>query len=406
MNLSRFNALVLSCATTVAFVGCGGGDDTAATTTTTAAAPTGYYIDAAVSGVNYVCGDQSGTTDTEGRFKFQQGTDCTFTLAGITLRTVPAANLADNITILENNVSVAQMLQTLDSDGNASNGITITPAVIAAVVTAGITTLPTNDADATALHAAVSGVAGYTGSAKTTAQTEAHMTEAQTSIVKALIAGKTFYVPDSFTTTTNGLVKELISVTFDANATSIASKILAETDSTYTVGDTYNETIELNGTKVMFYTDSTHTSTDPDHLYEEYAGQTADYILLSDKGDLIRLYFDKTKAEAYYATLADAKALLAGKTFYAVYVDSGRIMEQVVVNTAGTQLAFTPINPIGAPYTDTVALSGKIITNSTNSSTGTLTATTSTYIEIQTAITERWYFNQTDAQAYFDSLVP
>lgn len=401
MNLSRFNALVLSCATTVAFVGCGGGDDTAATTTTTAAAPTGYYIDAAVSGVSYVCGDQNGTTGTDGSFKFQQGSDCTFTLAGITLRTVPAANLVSEVKIIENNVSVAQMLQTLDSDGNASNGITITPAIIAAVVTAGITTLPTNDTEATAFYTAVSGVPGYTGSAKTSVETEAHMEEAQTSIVKTLIAGKTFYMSDSYTTNANGLVKELISVTFDANATSIASTVLATTDSTYTVGDKYNETIELNGTKVMFPND-----TDPTHQYEEYAGQTADYILLSDNGDLVRLYFDKAKAEAYYATLANAQALLAGKTFYAVYVDSGRIMEQVVVNTAGTQLAFTPINPTGAPYTDTVAMSGKIITNSTNSSTGTLTATTSTYIEIQTAITERWYFNQADAQAYFDSLVP
>lgn len=394
-------------AATLLLVGCGGGD----TTTTTTTVPTGYYIDAAVSGVSYVCGNQSGTTGTDGSFKFQAGQDCNFSLAGITLRIVPAANLVSEVKILENNVSVSQLLQTLDNDGNASNGITITPAVIAAVKTASITTLPADDTAAVALHNAVKTVAGYTGSAKTIAQTEAHMAESQAPILKALIAGKTFYVPDSFTTSANGSVKELISVTFDANVTSLASTILAATNSTSTVGTTSNDTIELNGTKIMFPND-----TDPTHKYEEYVGQTADYILLSDNGDLVRLYFDKAKAEAYYLTLSpttkttastfDAAALLAGKTFYAVYKDNGtKYIERVVVNAAGTQLTFTPITPTGASYTDNIAMTGSSITNSTNGSTATVTALTTTYVEIQTAITERWYSSQTDAQTYFNALI-
>ena len=85
----------------------------------------GYYVDSAVAGVDYQCGNEMGTTDENGTFTFESNSSCTFTLGGVQLREINASSLEDNVTVLETNETVAQLLQTLDSDGNASNGIQI-----------------------------------------------------------------------------------------------------------------------------------------------------------------------------------------------------------------------------------------------------------------------------------------
>ena len=86
---------------------------------------TAYYIDSAVEGVSYVCGSQSGTTDTEGGFMFEKGQDCAFFIGDLLLRSVKASSLKNNISILEDDTNTAQLLQSLDSDGNAQNGIQV-----------------------------------------------------------------------------------------------------------------------------------------------------------------------------------------------------------------------------------------------------------------------------------------
>ena len=105
-------SLVISSVAVIALslAGCGGGSGSS-TTPQTATTGTGYYVDSAVAGVNYTCGSQTGTTDKDGKFTFEKGQDCTFELAGITLKKVPADNLADNTKVVENNVSVARFLQ-------------------------------------------------------------------------------------------------------------------------------------------------------------------------------------------------------------------------------------------------------------------------------------------------------
>ena len=85
----------------------------------------GYYVDSAVEGIHYQCGNESGTTDENGTFTFKMGNDCNFTLGGVKLRDINLSLLENNITVFETNLTVAQLLQTLDSDGNASNGIQI-----------------------------------------------------------------------------------------------------------------------------------------------------------------------------------------------------------------------------------------------------------------------------------------
>ncbi len=127
MNRLTIGSIVTA---TLLLVGCGGGSSTSTPSTpanngTDKKIEKGYYIDSAIKGVNYQCGNESGITDENGTFTFERGSDCNFTLGGVKLRDINASLLEDNITILETNVTIAQLLQTLDSDGNASNGIHI-----------------------------------------------------------------------------------------------------------------------------------------------------------------------------------------------------------------------------------------------------------------------------------------
>lgn len=87
----------------------------------------GYYVDAAVSGVHYNCGDEEGLTDELGTFTFSEDSNCTFKIGDLVLREVNSSILEDNITVFEDNQSVAKLLQTLDADNNASNGIQLLP---------------------------------------------------------------------------------------------------------------------------------------------------------------------------------------------------------------------------------------------------------------------------------------
>ena len=134
MNIFKVGSIITA---TLLLVGCGssGNNDTVPSTSSTPANSEvssvvkkigkGYYVDSPVQGVDYQCGNQKGTTDENGTFTFENGKDCNLTLGGVKLRDINASLLEDNITILETNEKVAQLLQTLDSDGNASNGIKI-----------------------------------------------------------------------------------------------------------------------------------------------------------------------------------------------------------------------------------------------------------------------------------------
>jgi hypothetical protein len=124
---------------TLLLVGCGGGGsssssdsnnngstaltDTRASTIPTRVTGKGYYVDSAVEGVEYECGEKHGVTDENGTFEFDTDTGCKFRLGELKLRELNITALDDNVTVLEDNITVAQLLQTLDADGNASNGI-------------------------------------------------------------------------------------------------------------------------------------------------------------------------------------------------------------------------------------------------------------------------------------------
>jgi hypothetical protein len=125
----NFCSLVISIAALAACGGGGGGATPAASTT-----KTGYFIDSAVAGLEYTSGSTTGITGTDGSFKYEEGKPVTFKIGSMVLGSVTVTNnrvfpvdLVSGATDeTDPKVSLmAQILQTLDSDGDASNGITI-----------------------------------------------------------------------------------------------------------------------------------------------------------------------------------------------------------------------------------------------------------------------------------------
>lgn len=130
-------------------IGCGGGSsdapDNIGTNSTPVTTGTAFYVDSAVSGVNYVCGSIEGVTDIDGGFTFEVGGSCVFYLGEITLRNVDAGLLTDGAIVYETDIKIARILQSLDSDGNPDNGITISETAIKALTDNGISKFPATD---------------------------------------------------------------------------------------------------------------------------------------------------------------------------------------------------------------------------------------------------------------------
>ena len=133
----------LSLATiTALFIGCGGGSSGTTTGTSSVAGSQtsssaivkngGIFVDAPVQGLSYTCQSSgtSGTTDATGRYDCAQG-DTTVTF-GIGSRNLGTTAIADVITPKsffygtnreDEILNLAQLLQTMDKDGNPDNGI-------------------------------------------------------------------------------------------------------------------------------------------------------------------------------------------------------------------------------------------------------------------------------------------
>ena len=138
-----FKISTISAVTAILLVGCGSSDSSSSSNT-------GYFVDAPVAGCEYnTSSGISGVTGEYGKFKYNVGDEVTLKLGKLVLGTSePGTN--DIITpkslitgdpadtILDINESekltlLLQTLQSLDSDGNASNGILIESDVIEAL---------------------------------------------------------------------------------------------------------------------------------------------------------------------------------------------------------------------------------------------------------------------------------
>ena len=137
----------------------------------------GHYVDSPVKGVSYDCGNQEGVTDDNGTFRFEKGKECIFKLADIVLTKIEPSKLEDNVIIVENKIDNARLLQTLDNDGDASNGIEITKNVLDAIASSGTKVVPVGDDELATLFQAIEGVEGYNGAIKSIEDAQAHIAE-------------------------------------------------------------------------------------------------------------------------------------------------------------------------------------------------------------------------------------
>lgn len=111
--------------------GCGGGGSSNSATPSSSTIE-GQFLDSAVSGIDYKCSSgNSGKTDVSGHFICKQGDDVEFSINGFVIGKAAAAKVITPKTLYPNDqvaqTNVAQLLQTLDSDNDPNNGITIDP---------------------------------------------------------------------------------------------------------------------------------------------------------------------------------------------------------------------------------------------------------------------------------------
>jgi len=118
---------ILSVATMGLLAGCGSSGDSTSNLNST---NSGVFIDSAVSGLNYKCSSGGdGITDSFGRFTCQVGDIISFNINGFYLGSSILNNTITPRDLYKNNdklsTSIAQLLQTLDSDSNVDNGISL-----------------------------------------------------------------------------------------------------------------------------------------------------------------------------------------------------------------------------------------------------------------------------------------
>lgn len=102
---------------------------------------TGTFYDSEVAGVSYTTsGGESGVTDASGQFSYSPGDTVTFTLGGTTLGSVAGAELLSPVDVVgasdtadQRVINLSRLLQTLDSDNDSDNGITIEEAARSAL---------------------------------------------------------------------------------------------------------------------------------------------------------------------------------------------------------------------------------------------------------------------------------
>ncbi|GIU19302.1 hypothetical protein TUM4261_41120 [Shewanella sp. c952] len=138
-NYSITTALLIS----LTLVACGSSDDDPEPETLPQPVPvtvtpdTGVFLDSAVIGIGYRTETLSGTTDVEGKYQYLAGETVTFFIGGLEFPATAATGIVTPLNIAATDdvtntavINMARLLQTLDQDGDPSNGISITQTAI------------------------------------------------------------------------------------------------------------------------------------------------------------------------------------------------------------------------------------------------------------------------------------
>lgn len=145
---------------------------------------TGVFLDAAVANLGYRTATRQGVTNTNGEFNYLAGELITFFIGGLELPSVIASDIitpmdiADTESLNDNQlINILRLLQSLDADGDLSNGIEITAAAIAAGVVLDFTVAPDVFAESPAVKALLQAFGSVNQELISTEQALAHFQE-------------------------------------------------------------------------------------------------------------------------------------------------------------------------------------------------------------------------------------
>jgi hypothetical protein len=292
----------MTIATITMIVGCGGNGGNSNATKNT-----GTYIDSPVENIDYACGKIEGTTDKDGVFHFETGSGCNFSVGTIPVRQIKSDDLYPNIRQVEDNLTIAKFLMTLDNDGNASNGIEITDDVKKALEMGGIKTIPSDGNMTNIYKVLIDADIGYKGEIIDDAIAKKHLGETHISILKGLLTGMTFYGVGYSEEYEGEKEYTLTELRFNEAVTKSVWKILKSSESE-DVGETGSDKINVISDVINGIIVAQLQLTDYDE--EEYtkvlnyAGGSNDYIKFTSPDSCIWFYVDKTKAEAAYKKMS------------------------------------------------------------------------------------------------------
>ncbi|MES2016026.1 MAG: hypothetical protein V4484_05970 [Pseudomonadota bacterium] len=144
--------------TMLALSACGGSSSPTPVTPPPANSKTGTFIDALVAGIDiFVDGEKIGSTNASGEFSYPEGKTVTFKVGKVTLGSssnpavvTPGDLSASPVAVL----NILKFLQTLDQDGNPSNGIVLAADKVAQITS----TINLSQSDAGGLTSALQGV--------------------------------------------------------------------------------------------------------------------------------------------------------------------------------------------------------------------------------------------------------
>ena len=266
------------------FSACGSNSDSTTTSDDSSNTGIGYYVDSAIAGVDYLCSSQKGITDRNGKFIFEQGKDCKLELAGILLRKINSNDLYEQVKIFENNIDVARFLQSIDFDGNASNGIKITKSIQEALFKMDLSTVPVDNDLIDVINQLHHQVNGFNGIVKTQKEVIHHLNETK---IKELLSGKTFYA----------VGQDVINKSDIWGGKVVFNQNLTNLNYTYDTRTVENNSIKkIDGNKLIWLSDNSYTIVGTNKGdYIEFDYHNSDGSLRSNT----RLYFSKIKADAY-----------------------------------------------------------------------------------------------------------
>lgn len=128
----------------------------------------GVFLDSPVAGISYETPTQSGTTSEAGVFQYRDGESVRFTLAGIELGSATGQSILtprDIVADAEHTgdpavLNISRFLQSLDADGDLTNGIGITSEISALIESSGALGAAFDWSDTESFEAAMSGPEG------------------------------------------------------------------------------------------------------------------------------------------------------------------------------------------------------------------------------------------------------